>query len=61
MDKRGRKRIYLYLPTETVDEIDRLAGRLDRSRNWCLHRAWQLARESLESLPPVVPGRRGRE
>ncbi|HUB07867.1 MAG TPA: ribbon-helix-helix protein, CopG family [Myxococcales bacterium] len=59
-DDQDKQRLYLYLPVDVVAEIDEVAERLDRSRSWVVQRAWKVARESLDQLPPI-PGAEPKE
>lgn len=40
-----------YLPQEMADDVTAEAKRLERSPNWLLRRAWQIAREQIKQMP----------
>ena len=45
------KKQSFYLPQEMADDLMREAARLERSANWLLRRAWQIASDQIKALP----------
>lgn len=45
------KKQSFYLPQEMADDLMREAERLDRSANWLLRRAWQIAGAQIKAMP----------
>jgi len=41
----------LYFPEEMLDEIQREAGRQDRSLSWIVQQAWRVARADIRRIP----------
>ena len=52
----------LYFPEEMLEEIQREAGRQDRSISWIVQQAWKVARGDIRKMPSVndvLPGQSG--
>ena len=47
-DKRKQS---LYFPEEMLEEIQREAGRQDRSISWIVQQAWKVARAQIKKIP----------
>ncbi|MGQ0508453.1 MAG: TIGR04563 family protein [Myxococcaceae bacterium] len=43
----------LYFPEEMLEEIQREAGRQDRSISWIVQQAWRISRVELRKMPSV--------
>ena len=43
----------LYFPEEMLSEIQREAGRQDRSISWIVQQAWRVARADIRRIPSV--------
>ena len=43
----------LYFPEEMLEEIQREAGRQDRSISWIVQQAWKVARGDIRRIPSV--------
>ncbi len=41
----------LYFPEDMLDEIQREAGRQDRSLSWIVQQAWRMARVDIRKIP----------
>jgi uncharacterized small protein (TIGR04563 family) len=41
----------LYFPEDMLEEIQREAGRQDRSISWIVQQAWKLARSQIRKIP----------
>jgi uncharacterized small protein (TIGR04563 family) len=41
----------LYFPEAMLDEIQREAGRQDRSLSWIVQQAWRMARVDIRKIP----------
>jgi uncharacterized small protein (TIGR04563 family) len=43
----------LYFPEDMLEEIQREAGRQDRSISWIVQQAWKVARGDIRKMPSV--------
>jgi uncharacterized small protein (TIGR04563 family) len=43
----------LYFPEDMLEEIQREAGRQDRSISWIVQQAWKVARTDIRKMPSV--------
>ena len=43
----------LYFPEEMLEEIQKEAGRQDRSISWIVQQAWKVARAEIRKIPSV--------
>ena len=43
----------LYFPAEMLEEIQREAGRQDRSISWIVQQAWKVSRSDIRKIPSV--------
>lgn len=43
----------LYFPEDMLEEIQREAGRQDRSISWIVQQAWKVARTEIRRMPSV--------
>ena len=43
----------LYFPEEMLEEIQKEAGRQDRSISWIVQQAWKVARTEIRKIPSV--------
>ncbi len=43
----------LYFPEDMLEEIQREAGRQDRSISWIVQQAWKVARADIKRMPSV--------
>ncbi len=51
MGNADKRKQSLYFPEEMLKEIQREAGRLDRSLSWIVQQGWKLARDKMKAFP----------
>ena len=51
MSNTDNRKQSLYFPEEMLEEIQREAGRQDRSISWIVQQAWRVARDDLRKIP----------
>lgn len=51
MSNADNRKQSLYFPEEMLDEIQREAGRQDRSISWIVQQAWRVARADIRRIP----------
>jgi uncharacterized small protein (TIGR04563 family) len=47
-----KKRQTVYLPLYLFEEMDKQAGRLNKSFSWLVQRCWKLSKEEIEKTKP---------
>jgi len=45
----------VYFPSNMVQEVNKLAEKLDRSKSWILQKAWELAKRDLQKFNSPYP------
>lgn len=53
MSSTDHRKQSLYFPEEMLEEIQREAGRQDRSLSWIVQQAWKVARTDIRKMPSV--------
>jgi uncharacterized small protein (TIGR04563 family) len=51
MSHTDKRKQSLYFPEEMLQEIQREAGRLDRSLSWIVQQCWKISRSKLKEFP----------
>ena len=51
MSNTDNRKQSLYFPEEMLEEIQREAGRQDRSISWIVQQAWKVARAQIKKIP----------
>jgi uncharacterized small protein (TIGR04563 family) len=51
ISKSDKRKQSLYFPETMLDEIQKEAGRLQRSLSWVVQRAWKHARKEIKQIP----------
>lgn len=51
MSSADNRKQSLYFPEQMLDEIQREAGRQDRSISWIVQQAWRVARAEIRRIP----------
>ncbi len=53
MSSTDNRKQSLYFPEEMLEEIQREAGRQDRSISWIVQQAWKVSRAEIRKMPSV--------
>ncbi len=53
MSSTDNRKQSLYFPEEMLEEIQREAGRQDRSISWIVQQAWKVSRMEIRRMPSV--------
>jgi uncharacterized small protein (TIGR04563 family) len=51
VSKSDKRKQSLYFPEQMLEEIQKEAGRLQRSMSWVVQRAWKHARREIKGIP----------